>query len=72
MCAVMAVAHPDEGFRFWCRKIVFRAELCEENAAILVKNGIETQKLEPFQDHVVLKIEKKLEKSLRKSNFSLL
>ena len=61
MCAVMDVAQRDERIRVLYMKIIFRAELCEENAAILVKNGIETQKLEPFQDHVVLKIEKKLE-----------
>ena len=69
MCAVMAVAHSDERIRFWCRNIVFRAELCEENAASLVKNGIETQKLEPLEDHMVLKIEKKFGKILKKIEF---
>ena len=48
MCAVMAVTQSDEGIPFFYTKIVFRAELCEENAASLAKNGIETQKLEPL------------------------
>ena len=48
MCAVMDVAQRDEGIRFLYTKKIFRVELCEENAASLVKNGIETQKLEPL------------------------
>ena len=48
MYAVMAVAQPDEGIPFFDMKIVFIAELCKENVAILVKNGRETQKLEPL------------------------
>ena len=42
MCAVVDVAQRDERIRVLYMKIVFRAELCEENAASLVKNGIET------------------------------
>ena len=72
MCAVMVVHQPYDGIPFCYGNMVFIAELCEENAASLVKNGIEIRKLEPLEDHMVLKMETNLEKSLRKSNFSLL
>ena len=42
MFAVMVIDQPDERIRFWYKKIMFIAELCEENAASIVKNGIET------------------------------
>ena len=42
MFAVMVIDQPDESIRSWYKIIVFRAELCEENAASLVKNGTET------------------------------
>ena len=46
MCAVMVVDQPFDGIPFCYGNMVFIADLFEENAASLVKNCIETQKLE--------------------------